>query len=122
MRGFMVNRGWAVIFGVLALLVLGGELLSSLPSFSSSAAVAQEADPAAPEETAKPAEDATVDPYATIIGQGRRDTRAALVDATFLEARNHVPRLPLRPARIPENSVGHRCALLFSPAFRCRVG
>ena len=47
MRGFMVNRGWAVIFGVLALLVLGGELLSSLPSFSSSAAFAQDPDPAA---------------------------------------------------------------------------
>lgn len=64
MRGFMVHRGWAVIFGVLALLVLGGELLSSLPSFSSSAAVAQEADPAAPEETAKPAADQAVDPDA----------------------------------------------------------
>lgn len=55
MRGFMVNRGWAVIFGVLALLVLGGELLSSLPAFSSSAAVAQDPDPAA-ETTADPAE------------------------------------------------------------------
>lgn len=43
MRGLMVNRGWAVIFGVLAMLVLSGELLRSLPSFSSSAAaVAQD--------------------------------------------------------------------------------
>jgi len=47
MRKIMVHRGWAVIFGVLALLILGGELISSLPSFSSSAAVAQETDPAA---------------------------------------------------------------------------
>ena len=45
MRGPTVNRGWAIIFGVLAMLVLGGELVSSLPSFSSSTAVAQEPDP-----------------------------------------------------------------------------
>ncbi len=45
MRGSTVNRGWAIIFGVLAMLVLGGELVSSLPSFSSSTAVAQEPDP-----------------------------------------------------------------------------
>ena len=45
MRGPTVNRGWAIIFGVLAMLVLGGELVSSLPSFLSSAAVAQEPDP-----------------------------------------------------------------------------
>ncbi len=50
MRGPMVNRGWAVIFGVLAMLVLGGELLRTVPLFSSSAAVAQE-DPV-PEEGA----------------------------------------------------------------------
>ncbi|MGI8981412.1 MAG: MotA/TolQ/ExbB proton channel family protein [Pirellulaceae bacterium] len=64
MRGLMVNRGWAIIFGVLAMLILGGELVSSLPFFSSSAAVAQEPDPAA-EETTTPAEDpAAVDPDA----------------------------------------------------------
>lgn len=45
MRGPTVNRGWAIIFGVLAMLILGGELVSSLPSFSSSTAVAQEPDP-----------------------------------------------------------------------------
>ena len=61
MRGFTVNRGWAVIFGVLALLALGSELLSSLPSLSPRAAVAQEADPAT---DAKPAEESTVDPDA----------------------------------------------------------
>lgn len=63
MRGLMVNRGWAIIFCVLALLVLGGELLHSLPSFSPTAVVAQEeevVDPAA--ET--PAEETTVDPDA----------------------------------------------------------
>lgn len=65
MRGLMVNRGWAIIFGVLAMLVLGGELVSSLSSFSSSAAVAQEpeVDPAA-EETTTPADETAVDPDA----------------------------------------------------------
>ena len=64
MRGFMVNRGWAAIFGLLALLALGSELLSSLPSFSASAVVAQEADPAAEGPAAAPAADATADPDA----------------------------------------------------------
>ena len=64
MRGPTVNRGWAIIFGVLAMLVLGGELVSSLPSFSSSTAVAQEVpDPAAEEgTTSAPTEE--VDPDA----------------------------------------------------------
>ncbi len=63
MRGPTVNRGWAIIFGVLAMLILGGELVSSLPSFLSPAAVAQEPDPAA-EETTTPTEESTVDPDA----------------------------------------------------------
>ena len=62
MRGPTVNRGWAIIFGVLAMLVLGGELVSSLPSFSSSTAVAQEVpDPAAEEgTTSAPTEEVAV--------------------------------------------------------------
>ena len=63
MRGPTVNRGWAIIFGVLAMLVLGGELVSSLPFFSSSVAVAQEE--GAAETTTEPAtEEPTVDPDA----------------------------------------------------------
>ena len=50
MRRLMVTRSWAVLFGVLALLVLGGEMLSSFPSFSPSVARAQEE--AAPEAPA----------------------------------------------------------------------
>ncbi len=53
MRGLMVNRGWAVIFGVLAMLVLSGELLRSLPSLSSSAAAVAQ-DPAEEEAAADP--------------------------------------------------------------------
>ena len=64
MRGFMVNRRWAVIFGVLALLALGSELLNSLPSLAPQAAVAQEADPAAEGTADKPTEDSTKDPNA----------------------------------------------------------
>ena len=64
MRGIMVHRGWAIIFGVLAILILGGELLSSLPSFSSTAVVAQEEDPAAEPAAETPAEEAPVDPDA----------------------------------------------------------
>lgn len=63
MQGHLVNRGWAIIFAVLALLVLGGELFRSLPSSVPAAAVAQEeevVDPAA--ET--PAEETAVDPDA----------------------------------------------------------
>lgn len=56
MRGLMVNRGWAIIFGVLALLVLGSEMLRTLPSFSSSVAVAQD-----PPEEGAPAEEAPAD-------------------------------------------------------------
>ncbi len=55
MQSSMVHRGWAAIFGVLALLVLGGELVRSLSTSSSSVAVAQEPDSAA-ETTAEPAE------------------------------------------------------------------
>jgi len=54
MRGLSVIRGWAVIFGLLAMLVLAGELLSSLPVFSVAQAVAQD-------EEAKPAEAAPGD-------------------------------------------------------------
>ena len=64
MRGPTVNRGWAIIFGVLAMLVLGGELVSSLPSFSSSTAVAQEVPDPAAEGTTTPTEESTVDPDA----------------------------------------------------------
>lgn len=47
MRGSTATKGWAVIFGALAMLALAGELVSSLPLFAPSAAVAQEPDPAA---------------------------------------------------------------------------
>lgn len=66
MQGFKVNKGWAAIFGVLAILALGGEMLSFLPSLAPSAAVAQEEDPAAagePEKSVDPAAE-PVDPDA----------------------------------------------------------
>jgi biopolymer transport protein ExbB len=50
MRGLMVNRSWMAIFAVLALLVLGGQVINSLPAISTGSAIAQEepaADPAA---------------------------------------------------------------------------
>src|SRR4051812_23206977 len=54
MRGSSVIRSWAVIFGLLVMLALAGELLSSLPVFSAAPAVAQE-------EEAKPADAAPAD-------------------------------------------------------------
>jgi biopolymer transport protein ExbB len=67
MRGFTVNKGWAAIFGVLALLVLGGEMLRGFSFHNSSAAVAQEENPAgegAAAETTDPAADPNVNTQA----------------------------------------------------------
>ena len=62
MRGFTVNKGWAAIFGVLAILVLGGEMLRGFSFHSSSAAIAQEEDPGAAGTDPAAKEESTVDP------------------------------------------------------------
>ncbi|MCE9526588.1 MAG: MotA/TolQ/ExbB proton channel family protein [Planctomycetales bacterium] len=70
MRGLMVNRSWVAIFAVLALLVLGGQVLYSLPGLSPAAVVAQE-------------EGAAVDPAAEPAA-GETPAEAAPVQKNFL--------------------------------------